>query len=472
VIKRPLEIPVEVKLSAPCVGLLQGLLKREPLERVSFEDFFQDPWLLLQDASSGVTGGVIDTPPALVSEPLDFHREPQQEKEKEEACSDHDQDQDQRRSGSTSTSVGNCLEESSPSCSSSLPFQPGPPPSASASATPSPRVTPFKPLAASPPGAVALLALGAVGPGTTGSARLSSTSPSCSVRGRAGGCASAGVAQGGVLGAGGTGAAMGLGMAGSGSGGADGGVSGSSESDGFVIVEPQQASGAGSSSSGSGTTTQGHGRRSPSGAGQGQGQASIDSLEGALRVLTYVENSTRRATLVASLGDAKAIAGLDALYRLQRGNGEDSADPVPFSGREALPAVSEVDTGARGTCGARDCGSPSTSFPLGAAPRQGSDSAKTLLLDALVLYLKALNVVGTAIKALRQVMDVIQAHSVRPAWSTPGRGGAGAGLGQEERSVSATCCPHRSIPPCVPHHGCVDPCGCLSLSASLSTCLM
>ena len=36
--------------------------------------------------------------------------------------------------------------------------------------------------------------------------------------------------------------------------------------------------------------------------------------------------------------------------------------------------------------------------------------ASALLLDALVLYLKALSVVGTAIKALRQVIDVIQSH--------------------------------------------------------------
>lgn len=36
--------------------------------------------------------------------------------------------------------------------------------------------------------------------------------------------------------------------------------------------------------------------------------------------------------------------------------------------------------------------------------------AGALLVDALVLYLKALSVVGTAIKALRQVIDVIQAH--------------------------------------------------------------
>eukprot|EP00952_Eustigmatos_sp_NYUAD-ZCMA_P014261 55782-Eustigmatos_ZCMA.PRE.1 len=41
----------------------------------------------------------------------------------------------------------------------------------------------------------------------------------------------------------------------------------------------------------------------------------IDSLEGALRVLSYVESSTRRAILIASLGDAKAIAGLEAQRR-------------------------------------------------------------------------------------------------------------------------------------------------------------
>lgn len=34
----------------------------------------------------------------------------------------------------------------------------------------------------------------------------------------------------------------------------------------------------------------------------------------------------------------------------------------------------------------------------------------SLLLDSLVLYLKALSVVGSAIKALRQVIDVLHTH--------------------------------------------------------------
>jgi hypothetical protein len=35
-----------------------------------------------------------------------------------------------------------------------------------------------------------------------------------------------------------------------------------------------------------------------------------------------------------------------------------------------------------------------------------------LLLESLVLYLKSLSVVGTAIKALRQVIDVLQSHMI------------------------------------------------------------
>jgi len=42
VIKREaLQLPPDVSLSSSCIRLLKGLLKRNPLERISFEDFFQ-----------------------------------------------------------------------------------------------------------------------------------------------------------------------------------------------------------------------------------------------------------------------------------------------------------------------------------------------------------------------------------------------------------------------------------------------
>jgi hypothetical protein len=43
--RSPPRIPTDLNLSPACRRLLSGLLKRNPVERISFEEFFSDPWL-------------------------------------------------------------------------------------------------------------------------------------------------------------------------------------------------------------------------------------------------------------------------------------------------------------------------------------------------------------------------------------------------------------------------------------------
>ncbi len=49
-------IPVDLNLSANCRRLLAGLLKRNPVERISFEEFFAHPWLAAAAAPAASPG--------------------------------------------------------------------------------------------------------------------------------------------------------------------------------------------------------------------------------------------------------------------------------------------------------------------------------------------------------------------------------------------------------------------------------
>ena len=40
-----LRLPKQVQVSSPCLKLLQGLLRRNPIERIAYEDFFVHPFV-------------------------------------------------------------------------------------------------------------------------------------------------------------------------------------------------------------------------------------------------------------------------------------------------------------------------------------------------------------------------------------------------------------------------------------------
>ena len=371
VIRLPLKIPSDIDLSHQCVALLQNLLKREPLERISFEDFFLDPFVDMEGGCAGVDGkedGSLAGPLAVGGEeeqakqsagdptpgagartavdrvsPLEasvaiggpapsglhlggVHSNTRfmptgGDRGPTSATARHAEISPSPRKVESHAQVHVGEQESfsasgrggsSSSSSSALPFHNH----HHRSSVPSPRVNPFKPLAASPPGAAALaLASGGVGTACR-SGQSSSHTGASSGRRACGGSTSTGNPS--------------L----SGSSGEGGG--GSQESDGFVIIDPPPEArlpsaststsaplGAGSSQPpqqqqppppSSGLATSGSGLcgllTGQSDRGSSQLTKSTDSVEGALRVLTYVESSTRRAVLIASLGDAKAIAGL------------------------------------------------------------------------------------------------------------------------------------------------------------------
>ena len=44
--RKPPRFPTDLNLSHSCRRLLSGLLKRDPVERISFEEFFSHPWLM------------------------------------------------------------------------------------------------------------------------------------------------------------------------------------------------------------------------------------------------------------------------------------------------------------------------------------------------------------------------------------------------------------------------------------------
>ncbi len=492
VIKRPLQIPSDVELSRPCVALLQRLLKREPLERISFEDFFQDGFIdmkgsgiLFSDAmgtaeeapapgamtaqkdGSSSTSPPTSSSPSAAATPTRHVTMPESPflgtVATSEASPDH---QHQRttterlvRKEAEALSLINAANNSgggrtSSSSSSSarnamLPFQTKSNKSPIA-ASPNPRVNPFKPLAASPPGAVAL---------SGGHGRSSSSSSSR------------------------------RGSAGPSLGGSGVEATESLESDGFVIIntvarttDPYPSSGSGGGGGGgamTGYAYQQHAypqyshRLNPSpsfGAGGGggpfaglpggmylQGQQggyghgavvtttssssssqvkSTDSVEGALRVLTYVESSTRRAILIASLGDAKAIAGLS----LRRGGAKPGGLlDLPLVVHNILLQDGEEGTGGEsGEEGSTTTTSTSTGSSSASVSADAEAKAGALLVDALVLYLKALSVVGTAIKALRQVIDVVQTHlgsqQQQPGGSSTGGAGHGSSIASSTSS--------------------------------------
>jgi serine/threonine-protein kinase ULK2 len=356
VIKRPLQMPVGLELSKACLQLLQGLLKREPHERISFEDFFSHAFvdMMSDPPDSPTSGGSPSTPPSGSAIPV-------AEGPPSPSALLEDRDRDRRVGGQASRlmDMGTSADMHSPSrfgghssssCANpclSPPYAAPPPapprflsssPSTPQTQTPghaerhrhrdlgmgmgssdgesfssagsgrpslpfrqqlvpSPRVNPFKPLAASPPGAAAL---GMVGSGTQG-----------------------------MRGAGGSAGRRAMPHAGTEMGPGGGGETGGSvESDDFVIVdsmsEPQSSSSVQSVHMQGTASTQsqppalgallhqtgGYGSSLRSTTSTLTASKSMDSVDGALRVLAYVESSCRRAVLIASLGDAKAIAGL------------------------------------------------------------------------------------------------------------------------------------------------------------------
>lgn len=52
--RHPPRIPPDLNLSVHCRRLLSGLLKRNPVERISFEEFFSDPWLTSGGPAAGL----------------------------------------------------------------------------------------------------------------------------------------------------------------------------------------------------------------------------------------------------------------------------------------------------------------------------------------------------------------------------------------------------------------------------------
>jgi len=535
VIKRPLQIPGDVDLSRPCLALLQRLLKREPLERISFEDFFQNDFidmkssgillddhenhhvatLIRQDETTSTTrsnnsssgssrntraGGLplghghgrekerIDhsrPPSVLAAQPSSFSppsstvapsdvatptrrmsmaespflgvatgtsspslEQPVAQRQRGHNVSRKMIDGDFEGlilAGTVATAATTAVSSRAPLARPiMLPFQTNGNSNSinPMAAPPTPRVNPFKPLTASPPGAVALS-----GHGRSTSVTASSMTR-CSPSSSSSSSSSSASSSGGV-----------------GGGGLQGGIDGaeSVESDGFVIVN------AGVPHDVPSSTDQGQHRRnchrpavSPSfhhhyqqqrqqqqqqqeGSDNGgplaglhgtlymqqplgcvvQGQTqqqqpvvtikSMDSLEGALRVLAYVENSTRHAILIASLGDAAAIAGLS----LRRGGSTPGLGLLHSAMHTILLQENGLcqegaDDEEEGRSSITGTNTSSISSSSSESQVTAETRAVALLVDALVLYLKALSVVGTAIKALRQVIDVIQAY-----WSSP-----------------------------------------------------
>lgn len=499
VIKRPLQIPAGVDLSAPCLALLQRLLKREPLERISFEDFFTNDFIdmkgsgiLLEENHYHVSAGLegvtsqqvplslpgqegssspqgttspVYTPepsPAAAAETLALRQtrisespspwpasvsrrapaaRPENGPAEEFECEGQEAlEAIWSRAGRVAAPLAAVARRAMLPAPGALPFQTE---GATTSQVPhpTPRGNPFKPLAASPPGAVALSHQGRSTSAPWHSSRRTSSPPS----------------------------SLPSSSFSSGPGGTGGGDGAESvESDGFVIVHagvPQDtflklvrqppprpssyrppaslfhhpfrdqehptkqhrqqhqqefASCASKMPPSGGLPLQLAQTHTVKRAEDGQPEPrscaairSTDSVEGALRVLAYVEHSTRRAVLIASLGDAAAIAALSVRRGvLKAGSGclasavqtillhRDWGSSPDRAGKESVFSSTETSSSSL----------HSSSGSLSTAAREGA-KASALLVDALVLYLKSLSVVGTAIKALRQVVDVIQIHS-------------------------------------------------------------